>query len=164
MDVTWRVTVHAGCRQKGGPLFCFLAQMSLEVLILPCRGSISNIVGSFQSRGVLFGQSALSIECSLMSGCGQGHELVKDMLKKLWLKFAGLTTSRSENKVGKRVTSLNKTSRKYKGLNSIVFAHIQRIANHKNCKVCEMVAVASHNAFVHFYQSLTTICCPLCVM
>ena len=23
-----------------------------------------------------------------MSGCGQGHELVMDMLKKLWLKFA----------------------------------------------------------------------------
>ena len=44
-----------------------------------------------------------------MSGCGQGHKLVKDMLKKLWLKFAGLTHSRSGNT---GVSSLNKTSRK----------------------------------------------------
>ena len=29
------------------------------------------------------------------------------------------------------------------------FAQTQRIANHKNCKVGEMVAVASHNTFVH---------------
>ena len=42
-------------------------------------------------------QRALTIECSLMSGCGQVHELVKDMLKKLWLKFPGLTHSRSSN-------------------------------------------------------------------
>ena len=34
----------------------------------------------------------------------------------------------------------------------------------KDCKVGEMVAVASHNTFIHFWQiSLTTICCPLCV-
>ena len=39
-----------------------------------------------------------------MSGCGQGHELVMvmDMLKKLWLKFAGLTHSRSGNTGEKR--------------------------------------------------------------
>ena len=36
-------------------------------------------------------------EHSLMSGCDQGYELVKDMLKELWLKFAELTHSRSRN-------------------------------------------------------------------
>ena len=55
----------------------------------------------------------LTIECSVMSGCGQGHELVKDMWKKLWLKFTELTHSRSGNTGEKSATSLNKTSRKY---------------------------------------------------
>ena len=36
---------------------------------------------AFKSREVLSGQSALTIECSLMRGCGVGHELVKDMWK-----------------------------------------------------------------------------------
>ena len=27
----------------------------------------------------------------LMSGCGQGHELAKNIRKRLWLKFPGLT-------------------------------------------------------------------------
>ena len=58
------------------------------------RGSISDILGSFQSRGTLSGRRALTIECLLMSGCGHGHGLVKDMWKKLWFKFAGLTRSR----------------------------------------------------------------------
>ena len=57
------------------------------------------------------------VQRSLMSGCGQGHELVKDMWKKLWLKFAGLTHSRSGDTGEKGATSLNKTSRKY---NSVV--------------------------------------------
>ena len=47
-----------------------------------------------------------------MSECGQGHELVKDM----WLKFPGLAAE-AEILVKKRVTSLNKTSKKY---NSVV--------------------------------------------
>ena len=51
------------------------------------------------------------IQCSLVSGCGQGCELVKDMWKKLWLKFAGLTHSRSRNTGEKSVTSLKKASR-----------------------------------------------------
>ena len=67
-----------------------------------CRGSISDILGSFQSRGALSGQKALTIKCSLMKGCGLGHELVKDMLKELWLKFPGLTHSRSGNMGEKR--------------------------------------------------------------
>ena len=51
------------------------------------------------------------MERSLMGVCGQG-ELVKAMLKKLWLKFPGLTHSKSRNTGEKGVTSPNKTSRK----------------------------------------------------
>ena len=63
----------------GGPLFCYLAQMASKTLLSPCGGSISDIVGSFQSGGAHSGRRALTIECSLMSGCGQGYELVKDI-------------------------------------------------------------------------------------
>ena len=56
----------------------------------------------YQSGGALSGQRALTIERLLMSGCGQGHELVKDMWKELWLKFPGLTHSRSGNTGEKR--------------------------------------------------------------
>ena len=38
--------------------------------------SFLHTVGSFQSGGVFSGQRALTIECSLTSGCGQGCELV----------------------------------------------------------------------------------------
>ena len=55
----------------------------------PCRH-----FRQFHSRGVLSDQRALTIECSLMSRC---HELVKDMWNKLWLKFPGLTHSKSGN-------------------------------------------------------------------
>ena len=40
------------------------------------RGSIS---GSVQSGEVLYGQRALTIECPVMNGCGQGHELAKNI-------------------------------------------------------------------------------------
>ena len=87
----------------GGPLFCFLVQMGLEnTPFALCRGSISDILGIFQSRGAFSSWRALTIECSLMSGCGQSHELVKDMWKKLWLKFPGLTHSRSGHTGQKR--------------------------------------------------------------
>ena len=65
-------------------------------------GDISDILGSFQSGGALSGQRAITIERSLMSGCSQGHELVKNMWKKLWLKVPGLTRSRSRNTGDKR--------------------------------------------------------------
>ena len=42
-----------------------------------------------------------------MSRCGQGHELVKDMLKKLWLKSVGLTHNRSVN-TGEKMCDLSK--------------------------------------------------------
>ena len=66
----------------GRPLFCFLAQVGLENTPFS-RGSISDILGSFQFGGALSGWRALSIERSLMNGYGQGHEPVKDMWKKL---------------------------------------------------------------------------------
>ena len=47
------------------------------MVLSPCRVSISGFLGSFQSGGALSGQRALTIECSVMSGCGQGHEAAK---------------------------------------------------------------------------------------
>ena len=44
----------------------------------PCRDSISGFLGSFQSAGVFSGRRALTIERSVMSGCGQGHEPAKN--------------------------------------------------------------------------------------
>ena len=115
-DSTWwllQLAVEKPSSMPGGSMFCFLAQTGLENTPSPCRGSISYILGSFQSGGTLSGWRALTIECLIMSGCGQGHELVKDMWKELWLKFPGLV----EIQVKKGVTSLSKTSRKY---NSVV--------------------------------------------
>ena len=37
------------------------------------------LLSSFQSGGAFLGQKALTIECSVMSGCGQGHELAKNL-------------------------------------------------------------------------------------
>ena len=41
-----------------------------DPLFSPCRGTISESVGCFQSVGVLTGRRALTIEKLLMSGCG----------------------------------------------------------------------------------------------
>ena len=103
-DSAWRLlqlAVEKPWSMPGGPLFCFLAQTGLEN---PCKGSISDVLGGFQlqSRGALSGRMAFTIACSLMSGFDQIHQLVKDMLKKLWLTFAGLTHSRSGNTGEKR--------------------------------------------------------------
>ena len=51
------------------------------MVLSPCRGSISGFLGSFQSGGAFLGQRALTIECSVMSGCDQGHEPTKKLLK-----------------------------------------------------------------------------------
>ena len=58
-----------------GLLFCFLVQMGVE----SGRGSISGFLGSFQSGGAFLGRKALTIERSVMSGCGQGHEPAKNL-------------------------------------------------------------------------------------
>ena len=69
----------------------------LSLVLSPCRGSISGFLDSFQSGGAFSGQRALTIERSVMSGCGQGHEPAKNLRRKLWIKFLGLTPGRSGN-------------------------------------------------------------------
>ena len=53
-----------------------LAQLGIE--------APSSTVGSFQSGGAFADQRVLTIESSLMSGCGEATEKVSN---KLWLKF-----------------------------------------------------------------------------
>ena len=48
------------------------------MVLSSCRGSISGFLGSFQSGGAFLECRALTIECSVMSGCGQGHEPAKN--------------------------------------------------------------------------------------
>ena len=56
-----------------------LEKLLISPCISPCRGTISGSVGSFQSRSFLWSETLdyLTIECSLMSRCGQGHELAR---------------------------------------------------------------------------------------
>ena len=108
--------VAAGCRKA-------LVNARWAIILLSCTNTPrkhsfhlvgapnSDILGSFQSGGAFSSQRVLTMERSLMGVCGQG-KLVKAMLKKLWLKFPGLTHSRSRNTGEKGVTSPNKTSRK----------------------------------------------------
>ena len=46
---------------------------------VPCRGSITGLLGSFLSGGAISGRTVLTIERSVMSGCGQGHEPAKNL-------------------------------------------------------------------------------------
>ena len=99
-DSAWRLlqlAIEKAWSALDGPFFCFLVQMSLEMVLSPCRDSISGPLGNFQSGGVFSGQRALTIEHSVMSGCGQGHEPANNFLRKLWIKFLGLTPGRSGN-------------------------------------------------------------------
>ena len=57
-----------------GPFLTLLAQTGSGTTPLPCRGTIFGLVGRIQSGGVLAGRRTLTIESSLMSGCGWGHE------------------------------------------------------------------------------------------
>ena len=94
--------VAAGCRKA-------LVNARWATVLLSCTNGPRNysfhlveapfltFLGTFQSGAALSGRRTLTIESLLMNRCGQSHELVKDTLKKLWLKFAGLTQSRSEN-------------------------------------------------------------------
>ena len=65
-----------GCRAHGSCLGWLEKSLGRQWLdhFSPCRGTISESVGSFQSAGALAGQRTLTIESSLMSGCGKGHE------------------------------------------------------------------------------------------
>ena len=65
----WRVLqlpVEKPWSALGGPFFCFLAQAGVDNT---CRDSISGILGSFWSGGAFSGWRALTVECSLVSGC-----------------------------------------------------------------------------------------------
>ena len=65
--------VVAGCRKAfASPEWSHLSPFPAHF-----RGSVSGIVGIFQSAGAFPGWRALTIECSLVSGYGQGRELVK---------------------------------------------------------------------------------------
>ena len=59
----------------------FLCKRAQKTVLSPCRDSISGFLGSFQSREAFLGRKALTIELSVMSGCGQGHEPAKKPLK-----------------------------------------------------------------------------------
>ena len=50
-------------------------KQSFHLVGAPC---ISGFLGSFQSEGPFLGRWALTIERSVMSGCGQGHEPAKN--------------------------------------------------------------------------------------
>ena len=78
------MAVAVGCKKKpcsvlGEPFFCFLPQMGIETLVLLCRDSILGILNSFQFGVVFSGRWVLTIECSLMGRCSQGHELTKNI-------------------------------------------------------------------------------------
>ena len=105
------MAVEKPCSMPGRPLFCFDAQTSLENTAFALWGSI---LGSFQSRAALSGQSPLPIEHSLMSGCGQGHEVLKDMWNMLWLNLPGLIK-----------ICVTNNSRKYKSRVKLSSTHVE---------------------------------------
>ena len=63
--------------------------------------TISGTVGHFWSGGAFADGRALSIECSLLSGCGQGHEppdkRIEEALAQVFGASSVLVLSRSEN-------------------------------------------------------------------
>ena len=83
----WLV-VNGGCcnwLQKGPSqhwMACsaFLCKRAQKTVLSHCRGSISGFLGSFQSGGAFLGRKAQTIDRSVMSGCGQGHEPAKKLL------------------------------------------------------------------------------------
>ena len=56
-------------------------QTGVETALSLRRGSFSGFLGSFQSGEAFLGRRALTIERSVMSRCGQGHEPAKKLLK-----------------------------------------------------------------------------------
>ena len=49
------------------------------MVLSPRTGSIYGFLGSFQSGGAFSGWSGLTVECLVISGCGQGHERAKNI-------------------------------------------------------------------------------------
>ena len=76
------VAVAAGCRKA-------LVNARWATVLLSCTNGPRNysfhlvgapfltFLGSFQSGAALSGRRTLTIECLLISGCGQSHELVR---------------------------------------------------------------------------------------
>ena len=62
-----------------------------------CRGSISDCNSAFSPKECSLVRGPLTIECLLMSGCGQGHKLVKDIVEEAVAQGFRLTHSRSGN-------------------------------------------------------------------
>ena len=56
----------------------FLYKWAQKTVLSACRGSIPGFLGSFLSGGAISGWRVLTIERSVMSGCGQGHEPAKN--------------------------------------------------------------------------------------
>ena len=81
-DSAWRLlqlAIEWAWSALDGPFFCFLVQTGVENGTFTLQGSISGFLGSFQSGGAFLGRKALTIECSVMSGCGQVHEPAKNL-------------------------------------------------------------------------------------
>ena len=83
-DRAWRLlqlAIEKARSALDGPLFCFRVQTGVEngPFTLPCRGSIPGLLGSFLSGGTISGRRVLTIKCSVMSGCGQGHKPAKNL-------------------------------------------------------------------------------------
>ena len=98
-DRAWwslQLTVETPWSMPGGPFFHFLVQTDLKNTSFTLYG-----LCFWPFRQLSVWRSPPS-EHSLMSGCGQGHELLKDLWKKLWIKFLALTHSKSGNTGEKR--------------------------------------------------------------
>ena len=65
--------VSAGC--PAPPLSCANEHRKRSFHLV---GTLFVFLGSFQSGGAFPGRRAQTIECSVMSGCGQGHEPAKN--------------------------------------------------------------------------------------
>ena len=113
-DSVWQLLKLAVEKLYAAPGQCaifllFCTKQIWKTLLSPCKVSIYGTVGSFLSGRVFSGQRALTI----MTGCGQGHELTKN-IEKLWLK---LPVPSPQNTDQRSFQPPKKTPRKY---NSVV--------------------------------------------
>ena len=72
----------------------------------PCRGTIFGVVGRIQSGGAHAGRTALTIESSLMSGCGWGHEPKEIICVKEALAQVSSASSKQNSKYGPNKVSI----------------------------------------------------------
>ena len=87
MLCTWqlsRLAIERPWLVLAGPFLTLLAQTTTP------WDTVSGTVGHFRSGGAFADGRALTIECSLISGCGQGHEPQENGSKRIWLKFSVL--------------------------------------------------------------------------